>query len=71
MTGDHEVGSRSRVMAVLDDVTERITAAGGEVLRYAGDAILATFPSVVLAIDSAVEIQKMLAEQHAGMPEDQ
>ena len=71
MTGDDEVGSHRRVMAVLDDVAERITAADGEVLRYAGDAILATFPSVVLAVDSAVEIQKMLAEQHAGMLEDQ
>ncbi len=66
LTGADEVGAHQRVMAMLDDVTARISAAGGTVLRYADDAILATFPSVVLAVDTAAEIQNALADGNAA-----
>jgi len=71
LTGADEAGSHHRVMAVLDDVTARIKDAGGEVLRYAGDAVLAVFPSVVLAVETSAAIQSALAERDPDLPEDQ
>jgi adenylate cyclase len=71
LTGADEVGTHRRVMAMLDDVTARISQADGTVLRYAGDAVLATFPSVVLAVDTAAEIQNALADVNADIANDQ
>ena len=71
LTGADEVGTHRRVMAMLDDVTVRISQAGGTVLRYAGDAVLATFPSVVLAVDTAAAIQAALAEGNVDIAEDE
>ena len=69
LTGADDVGTHQRIMAMLDDVTARIGAAGGTVLRYAGDAVLATFPSVVLAVDAAAAVQGGLAKDNADIPE--
>ncbi len=70
LTGTDEEGTHRRVMALLDDATARIGAAGGTVLRYAGDAILATFPSVVLAVETSAAIQTALAEGQAEVADD-
>ncbi len=70
LTGVDEEGTHRRVMALLDDATARIGAAGGTVLRYAGDAILATFPSVVLAVETSAAIQTALAEGQAEVADD-
>jgi adenylate cyclase len=43
---------------------------GGVVLRYAGDAILAEFSSVIAAVNSAVSIQTELHEGNQDVPED-
>jgi class 3 adenylate cyclase/TolB-like protein len=71
LTGVDEEGSHQRVMAVLDSATNRIEANGGMVLRYAGDAILATFPSVVRAVETSIAQQNELAAQNADFAEDQ
>ncbi len=71
LTGVDEEGTHRRVMAVLDDVSAAIKDSGGTVLRYAGDAILAVFPSVVLAVDTSTAIQTELATRQAGVPEDE
>jgi len=62
LTGLDEEGTHQRVMAILDHATNAIGAAGGTVLRYAGDAILASFPSVVKAVETSVTIQNDLAK---------
>jgi len=49
-------------MKMLDDASESIEQGDGNVLRYAGDAILAEFPSIVLAVEVAVSIQTKLAQ---------
>ena len=46
LMGLDEEGSHRQVMAILDSAADTIRESGGEVLRYAGDAILATFSSV-------------------------
>jgi len=71
LTGTDEVGTHHRVMAMLDDVTAQIGEAGGTVLRYAGDAVLATFPSVVLAVDTAAAIQTALADGNVDIATDE
>ena len=65
LTGEDEVGTHKRVMDVLDFASEKIKSDGGVVLRYAGDAILAEFSSVVAAVKSAASIQ---AELHQRNP---
>ena len=42
---------------------------GGRIIDTAGDGILAEFPSVIGATECAVEIQTVMAERSAGVPE--
>ena len=70
LTGADEEGTHRRVMSALDFTTKTITDRGGAVLRYAGDAVLAEFPSVVVAVESSVVIQNTLVEQNRTVPED-
>ena len=70
LTGLDEEGTHHRVMGTLDNVSQKISSSGGTVLRYAGDAILATFPSVVQAVEASTDIQSKLAENNAPFPEE-
>ena len=70
LTGEDEVGTHQQLSAGLDLISERIKSAGGRVVHYAGDAVLADFGSVVAAINAAVGIQHALAEQTANVPDD-
>jgi TolB-like protein/Flp pilus assembly protein TadD len=69
LTTMDEEGTHVRVMAMLDMATAAIEASNGSVLRYAGDAILASFPSVVEAMRTSVQIQGALAARNEGLPE--
>ena len=71
LTAMDEEGTHARVMGVLDKAAEAIAASCGQVLRCAGDAILASFPSVVEAVHTAVEIQTALREDNLGLPNDE
>jgi len=70
LTGLDEEGTHHIVMGTLDNVSQKISSAGGTVLRYAGDAILATFPSVVRAVETSTDIQSKLTEDNALLPEE-
>ena len=70
LTGSDEEGSHRRVMATLDFTTETIEARGGAVLRFAGDAVLAEFPSIVTAIKASAAIQTALQSQNRNIPQD-
>jgi len=71
LTGDDELGTHHRVMSALDSATEFIKTSGGSVLRYAGDAILAEFSSVVAAANASIAIQNELQSRNQATPEDQ
>ncbi len=71
LTGVDEEGTHARVMGMLDMAAASIDASNGSVLRYAGDAILASFPSVVEAMHTAVKIQTALAGENMDLPEDE
>ena len=70
LTGEDELGTHGKVMDLLDFASETIKSCGGIVLRYAGDAILAEFSSVVAAVKSAATIQTELQERNQAMPDD-
>lgn len=71
LTAMDEEGTHARVMEMLDMAAVAIDTSSGSVLRYAGDAILASFPSVVEAMHTAVKIQTALAGENVGRPEDE
>ena len=70
LTGSDEEGTHRRVMGLLDYVDSTIKGAGGNVLRFAGDAILAEFQSIVTATNTAMSIQSELNQKNPGVPED-
>ena len=70
LTGQDEVGTHQRVMEILDFASDTIKKGDGTVLRYAGDAILAEFPSVVSAVETAVMVQTELAQQNQNIEDD-
>jgi adenylate cyclase len=70
LTGLDEEGTHNRVMETLDNVSQKISSSGGTVLRYAGDAILATFPSVVQAVQISTDIQKKLVDDNTSFPNE-
>jgi class 3 adenylate cyclase len=43
---------------------------GGRVFKTTGDGVLVEFPSIVAAVESALAVQKLMAERNAGVPED-
>ena len=69
LTGSDELSTHRAVMDALDFAHDTIKAHGGTVLRYAGDAILAEFPSVVASVDAAASVQKELAKRNEGVEE--
>ncbi|MDP6389984.1 MAG: alpha/beta fold hydrolase [Alphaproteobacteria bacterium] len=70
LTGADEVGTHKQLSAGLDLISGRIEGAGGRVVHYAGDAVLAEFASVVAAVECAVGIQRQLADDGANIPAD-
>lgn len=70
LTGDDEEGTHRQVMDVLDKVSQQISDAGGKVLRYAGDAILAEFSSAISAVKLAVDIQQQMAWKNQQVAAD-
>jgi len=70
LTGADEEGTHRIVADYLDAISELVSRSGGRVVHYAGDAVLADFPSVVTAVKSAIEIQKELAARNTEIPED-
>lgn len=70
LAGNDEIGTHRAVMQVLDLARDEIISKGGAVLNYAGDAILAEFPSVVACINAAVTIQEKIMELMKDTPAD-
>lgn len=71
LTSQDEVGTHQLVMSVLDHASETIKSSGGTVLRYAGDAILAEFQSMVAATTAAITIQNELFARNLDQPDDE
>jgi adenylate cyclase len=70
LTGEDEVGTHKQLSAGLDLISGAIKAKGGNIVHYAGDAVLADFGSVVAAVDCAVSIQRQLTGCNAQVSDD-
>ncbi|MCG8509883.1 MAG: adenylate/guanylate cyclase domain-containing protein [Rhodospirillales bacterium] len=70
LTGVDEEGTHRRLSAHLDRISAAIESSGGRVVHYAGDAVLADFPSVVDAVSCATTIQQDLRERNQATPTD-
>jgi adenylate cyclase len=71
MAGD-EAGTLAQLKAHRKELIEPKTAEyGGRVVKLMGDGILMEFGSVVDAVNFAVDVQQVMAERNAKVPEDQ
>jgi adenylate cyclase len=70
LTGADEEGTHHILSAYLDAITNMIEEHDGRVLHYAGDAILAEFASVVVAVNCAVEVQRDLTDRNNDLSDD-
>jgi class 3 adenylate cyclase/TolB-like protein len=70
LTEADELGTHRQLSASLDLIADRIRNSGGEVVHYAGDAVLARFQSVVAATNCAIGIQNAITALCAELAED-
>ena len=70
LTGEDEDETHRALSEYLDIVSITIDSHRGQVMHYAGDAVLAMFGAVVDAIASATDIQEGLAERNANLPDE-
>jgi adenylate cyclase len=65
-----ETGTLAALRAHREELIEpQVARHEGRVVKLMGDGLLAEFPSAVNAVMAAVEIQRAMAERHAGVPE--
>jgi adenylate cyclase len=71
LMGEDEAGTLERLKFLHKDVVKpRIKERNGRIVKLMGDGLLAEFPSVVEAVNCAVEIQKDMLERETDRPED-
>ncbi len=70
MEADEE-GTLARMKTLRKDVIDpKIDEYGGRIFKTTGDGILAEFPSAVDAVRHAVDVQRVMAQRNADVPED-
>src|SRR5215203_6987331 len=70
LMGLDEVGTLRTLTAHREIMDRLIGEHGGRIANTAGDSVLAEFPSVVDAVQAAVEAQGALAKANEALPED-
>ena len=68
LMGDDEDATHRALTEYLDLVSSTIQSHRGEVMHYAGDAVLARFDAVVDAVSSAIDIQEQLKLRNSDLP---
>ena len=72
LMGADEVGTLAALKAHRRELIDSTIAAhGGRIVKTTGDGMLVEFPSVVEAVQCAVEMQRAMADRNAGIPADQ
>ena len=69
LTGEDEDATHRTLSEYLDLIATSVESHRGQVMHYAGDAVLAKFDAVVDALSSADAAQKILAARNAGLPD--
>jgi adenylate cyclase len=70
LMGQDEVGTLRTLTAHREIMDKLIEEHGGRIANTAGDSVLAEFPSVVDAVEAAVQIQEALKAGNEAVPED-
>jgi len=70
LTGEDEDATHRTLGEYLDLISTTIQSHRGQVVHYAGDAVLAKFDAVLDAVSSAVTIQTELSARNHGVPHD-
>ena len=68
LTGQDEDTTHQQLSEHLDLIAENVKNHRGQVMHYAGDAVLAKFEAVVDAVSSATDIQEQLLARNANLP---
>jgi adenylate cyclase len=72
LMGEDEAGTRARFNAHFAELVEpAIARRRGRIVKHLGDGLLVEFASIVDAVQSAVDIQKGMAERNADEPADE
>jgi len=69
LTGEDEDATHRVLTDYLDLIAATIESQDGEIMHYAGDAVLARFSAVVDALSAAVAIQDNLQTRNATLPD--
>ena len=71
LMGADEAGTLERLKSLRKELVQpKITGRGGRIVKLMGDGLLAEFPSVVEAVQCAVDIQQGMAEREPGISDD-
>ena len=71
LVGKNEDAAHLQLAESLDLMADQVKAHRGQVMHYAGDALLAMFTAVADSVNCAVEVQKLLAARNADLPGQQ
>jgi adenylate cyclase len=70
LTGEDEDATHRRLAEYLDLISANVARHHGQIVHYAGDAVLAVFKAAVDAVSSAVEIQTQLRDRNEELADD-
>jgi adenylate cyclase len=70
MMGTDEAGTHATFKAHRTAIHPVILNHGGHVLKNTGDGFLLEFPSIVGAVEAAIEMQSLMAERNDHLPAD-
>jgi adenylate cyclase len=68
LTGEDEDATHRTLIEYLDLISTSVDSHGGQVMHYAGDAVLAKFDAVVDSMSAAVSIQSELNSRNMDVP---
>ncbi len=71
LTGKDEDTTHRRLSECLDLIADQVARHGGQVMHYAGDAVLAMFDAVTDALLCAAQIQRSLQTHNNDVPDEQ
>jgi len=71
LSSTDENRTHRRLREYLELLTAMVQRHGGQVVHYAGDAILARFDAATNALECATKVQREIAGRNAGIPDDQ
>ncbi len=72
LMGENEAGTLERLKSLRKELVQpKIRERKGRIVKLMGDGLLAEFPSVVEAVQCAVDIQSAIVERETDLPDEQ